>query len=203
MPNDVFISYCQPDKPEAQYIHDLLQANGIASWIAVSKSNGIRSGNGYDGQIVKAIQGSRVFLLVYSRYVNESMEVIKEVRNRVAGQATMIVRLDNTVFSNDLSYHLKGLQCINAPKDRFMATIQQVLPEVHRLTRSQTAPKAASTDRLLFADGLQRLGQRDYEGAAGVFRQHLQIAPENAETRFCLALAIIAGERRGSWTGYR
>ena len=75
MPNDVFISYCQPDKPEAQYIHDLLQANGIASWIAVSKSNGIRSGNGYDGQIVKAIEGSRVFLLVYSRYVNESMEV--------------------------------------------------------------------------------------------------------------------------------
>jgi len=196
MPNDVFISYCQPDKNEARYIHDLLQANGLVSWIAISGSNGVRSGKPYEGQLVDAIQGSRVFLLVYSNYCNESTEVIKEVRNRVSGQATMIVRLDSSAFSGDLSYHLKGLPCINAGRDRFMATINEILPEVQQLIRSKAAPKAAgSTDRLLFASGLQRLEQKDYAGAAGILRQHLSIAPENAETRWYLALALIAGRK--------
>ena len=54
MQHDVFISYTQPDRNMALRIHELFQAQGLTSWIAVSKSNGIAVGQGFEGEIVAA-----------------------------------------------------------------------------------------------------------------------------------------------------
>ena len=62
MDNEVFISYTQPEKNVAYAIHDLLQKNGIKSWIDKS-ANGIASGRYFGEQIVSAIKNCKLFIL--------------------------------------------------------------------------------------------------------------------------------------------
>jgi hypothetical protein len=193
--NDVFISYTQPDRNEAFFIHDKLQANNLVSWIAVSKNNGIPTGHRFEGEIVKAITASKVFVLIYSQYCNESEEIIKEIRHRTKKQPTLIVRFDNSTFNEELSYHLKGLQHIVANRNNPNETANQVLLAVRAFIQQHRPSNTGSTDQLLFSNGLRLFGQRIYAEAERPLKQYLAIEPNNPEVRFYLALAIIGGRK--------
>ena len=196
MQNDVFISYTQPDRNEAFYIHDMLQANNLNSWIDRSKSNGIVITRPFEGEIVRAIPSSNLFLLVYSEFCNGSTEIIKEVRHRPPGQHTLILRLDHSAFGDDLSWHLKGMQYMDASQKDFPALFPRLLQQIRQLLTPNSGNRNESTtDRLLFEKGLQLFDQKLYPEAAAAFQQHLDIAPADSLTRFYLVLSLIGGTK--------
>ncbi|HEY4287999.1 MAG TPA: toll/interleukin-1 receptor domain-containing protein [Puia sp.] len=193
---DVFISYTQPNKNEAFFLHDMLQANDLNSWIDRSKSSGIAVTRPFEGEIVRAIVNSRVFLLVYSEFCNGSTEIIKEVRHRPSGQHTLILRLDHSGFGDDLSWYLKGLQYIDASHKDFRALFPVVLQQIRQLMTPDPATRnGVTTDYLLFEKGLQLFDRKIYPQAVAAFQQHLDIAPTDSLTRFYLVLSLIGGTK--------
>ena len=195
MQHDVFISYTQPDRKMAFRVHDMFQAQGLASWIAVSKSNGISVGQSFEGEIVAAIAASKVFVLVYSVYCNKSDNVIREVRLRWSRQPTIILKLDNSPFEKDLSYYLTGLQHIDVSRDQSSEALTPLLSAVIGYVRGHAPAGLGSTDKMLFSAGLKLLHQKNYQEAAGTLWQHAEIAPDDAQTRFYWALAVIGGRK--------
>jgi hypothetical protein len=195
MQHDVFISYTQPDRTMAFRIHELFQAQGLASWIAVSKSNGIAAGQGFEAEIVTAIAASKVFVLVYSDYCNRSENIIRELRQRWNGQPTVILRLDASPFEKGLSYYLTGLQHIAVSRDDTKDGLRQLLTAVTGHVRGHASTGSASTDKMLFSTGMKLLRQKKYPEAANTLRQHMEIAPDDAQSHFYWALAVIGGRK--------
>lgn len=193
--NDVFISYTQPDRNEACRIHDMFLANHLVSWVAPSQHTGIRTGIAYESQIVQAIKNSKVFVLVYSKHCNKSDDIIQEIRHRNKNHATIIFRLDDSAFRDDLSYHLRGIQYIDAIRNNLYDAINRLLLDVRKCINAYKCVEGGSTDQLLFLNGIQLIGERKYGEAAAIFLQHLQILPDSNETRFYLCLAMISGRQ--------
>jgi len=81
MAHDVFLSYATADKATADALVAGLERNGIRCWIA---PRDIPAGSEYGQQIVDAVKGSRVFLLVFSSAANASPHVRREVERAVS-----------------------------------------------------------------------------------------------------------------------
>lgn len=198
MSHDVFISYTQPDRVTAFRAHDLFQANGLVSWIAVSPTNGIPAGKAFEGEIVRAIRASSHFVLIYSAWCNESPNILREL-GQLAKQQLFVLRLDNSGFSDDLSWYLKNAQHIDA-RLNLPSALNDLLLAIRDSGRRPANPSglsgsaATSTDKLLFHNGIQLLAQRRYSEAVTLLQQYLNIEPADPRAGFYLALALIAGQ---------
>jgi hypothetical protein len=193
MENETFISYTQPDKIIAFNIHDLLQKNGIKSWIDRS-TDGMISGKYYGEQIVAAIKNCKLFILVHSDYANRSTEVIKEVRN-ANGKEIHVFKVDNSAYSDSLNYDLRGLHYINATGNHLIEAYQILLRNVKLSLGNYRQTTATSTDKILLNNGLKLLEQKNYQDAEPVLRQYNSIAYDDIDGKFYLALAIASGRR--------
>jgi TIR domain-containing protein len=78
--HDVFISYSSKDKTIGDAVCATLEASGIRCWIA---PRDIAPGADWGESIIAAIQGSRVFVLVFSGHANESQQIKREVERAV------------------------------------------------------------------------------------------------------------------------
>lgn len=76
MMHDVFVSFKSEDKEIAEKICDDLGAKNVSCWIS---SRGIRGGQNYQEEIVKALLGSSVMVLVFSSAADKSDEIAKEL----------------------------------------------------------------------------------------------------------------------------
>lgn len=197
MSHDVFLSYTQPDRNLAFRVHELLQAQGLVSWIAVSRSNGVAAGRGFEEEIVAAIRASKVFVLVYSDYCNQSEHILAEVRLRWPRQPTVILRLDHSPFQKGLAYYLTGLQHIAVSRDDTREALRRLVMAVTGYVRGHEAGGGGggSTDGLLFSAGMHLLRQKKYGEAAKTLRQHTEIAVDDAPSHFYWALAVIGGRK--------
>jgi hypothetical protein len=77
MPRDVFISHSAQNKKAAETICAALEQNGIACWVA---PRDVRPGKSFPGEITRAIQQSKVMLLIFSPHSNSSEQVLREVQ---------------------------------------------------------------------------------------------------------------------------
>ncbi|PSK95226.1 toll/interleukin-1 receptor domain-containing protein [Taibaiella chishuiensis] len=198
MLNDVFISYTQPDRHVACYMHDMLQHNGWVSWMALSSSHGISTGIPFESQVVEAIRNSRVFVLIYSDYCNRSADVIQEIRHRNKLHPTIIIRLDDSEYRADLSYHLRGIQHIQTDPDNLAPAADALSRDVQKVIKGANPEgigSADSTDKILFKEGLAALRVKNYALAVEKFRRHKTIASSGADTLFYLSLATIGGRK--------
>lgn len=195
MEQDIFISYTQPDRDVACYMHDMFQNNKLISWMALSRSHGITTGKPFESQVVEAIRSSKVFVLIYSEYCNRSADVIQEIRHRNKLHPTIIVRLDHSVFRADLSYYLTGIQYIEAAHDNLRPAADTLLRHVRKLLFNPTDGSNDSTDQLLFKEGLELFKARRYQEASQKLQRHLIIAPRSYDTMFYLSLATIGGRK--------
>ena len=73
---DVFVSFKSEDRDLAEKICDDLGAKNLNCWIS---SRGIRGGQNYQEEIVKALLGSSVMVLVFSSAADKSDEIAKEL----------------------------------------------------------------------------------------------------------------------------
>ena len=112
MPRDVFISHSSQDKAAADAVCAALEAGGINCWIA---PRDVPPGVPYAGEIVQAIAGSRLVVLLHSKASNESSQVLKEVERADARRIPIIsVRIERCQLSHSLEYFLSAVQWLDA-----------------------------------------------------------------------------------------
>jgi hypothetical protein len=122
--------------------------------------------------------------------------------------------LDASPYEGELSYYLTGPQDIAVSRDDTKEALQRLLTAVTGFVRGHAAAHVSggnaragtasggktsagntSTDKMLFSAGMKLLGQKKYPEAANTFRQYMEIAPDDAQSHFYWALAVISGRK--------
>ena len=109
-PAEVFVSYSREDKDRVLDITAKLRAAGVALWI---DQGGIDAASQWSEQIVNALEGAKVLLLmvtessVHSHNVAKEVVLVSERKGRI-----LPVHLEPTVIPPALKYQLAGIQHI-------------------------------------------------------------------------------------------
>jgi dienelactone hydrolase len=112
MAHDVFISYSNKDKNAADATCSIMEKNGIRCWMA---PRDITPGVPFAEAIIDGIQGSKVFVLIYSSNSNNSNQVIKEVDRAVHHRLAIIpFRLEDVPMSKQLEYYVSDVHWLDA-----------------------------------------------------------------------------------------
>jgi tetratricopeptide (TPR) repeat protein len=112
MDHDVFISYSSRDKSTADAVCSTLEAARVRCWIA---PRDVLPGDDWGGAIVRAIDRSRVMVLVFSASANESKQVRREVRRAFNKELTVIpFRVERVEPCDDLDYYLGSVHWLDA-----------------------------------------------------------------------------------------
>jgi hypothetical protein len=112
MAHDVFISYAKLDKPTADAACAFLEARSMRCWIA---PRDVIIGIPYPEQIIEAIRGSKIFVLVYSGHTNNSPHVMREVERAASHCIPVIpVRIEDVPPSENLEYFISAPHWLDA-----------------------------------------------------------------------------------------
>jgi hypothetical protein len=104
MAHDVFISHSTQDKTISDAICAALEGAGIRCWIA---PRDVQPGRSFAGEIKRAIQNSKIMVLVFSAHTNDSEQVLREVQLAVKSHLDIIqFRLEEVQLNDDLEYFL-------------------------------------------------------------------------------------------------
>jgi Tol biopolymer transport system component len=114
MAGEIFISYRRADKAWAQLLHSQLRAEGVEPWFDA------QVGPGADWRIAtaKALQASRIFVLLFSANAAKSTDIAKELAAAVHEKKLIIpVRLEDIAPDGAFLYELASRNWINAYED--------------------------------------------------------------------------------------
>jgi hypothetical protein len=107
-----FVSYSQPDHECAHALVAHLEAEGIECWIA---PRDISPSSDWAAEIIDAISGSRVMILVFSASSNQSPQVRREVERAVHKQVRVLpFRIEPVIPSKSLEYFLSSQHWLDA-----------------------------------------------------------------------------------------
>ncbi|HTJ57173.1 MAG TPA: toll/interleukin-1 receptor domain-containing protein [Devosiaceae bacterium] len=108
----VFISFSSRDRQSAEQICQRLEQGGLRCWVSFRD---VGPGENYQEAIVSAIQGAKVFVLVFSPNSNDSQEVHKEVSLASFYKSHVIpVRIVDIAPKGALAYELATRQWVDA-----------------------------------------------------------------------------------------
>lgn len=130
MEKHVFISYASKELKKAEEICDFLEHSGISCWIA---PRNILPGSEYGEEIIKGIENSIAFILVYSEAANASQHVLREVERAVAKKIPLIAyKIEDAPLSKSMEYFLLSNQWLDATvkgnhTDELYHSIQQIM----------------------------------------------------------------------------
>ena len=100
MVHDVFISHSAQDKAVADAVCAAFEEDGIRCWVA---PRDVRPGRSFPGEITRAIQQSKVMVLIFSRHSNSSEQVLREVQLAVDSHLPIVrLRIEDVTLSDDL-----------------------------------------------------------------------------------------------------
>jgi hypothetical protein len=149
MAHDAFISYSSKDKVIADAVCARLEGRGIRCWIA---PRDVKPGFQYGEEIVDAIQGSRVMVLVLSANANASQHIPKEVERAVSNGVSIIpLRVENVTPAKSLDYFISSVHWLDAISppleshlDSLATTILTMLPGgAQRIVVPRVEPQVA------------------------------------------------------------
>ena len=147
MSRDVFISHSAQDKKVAETICAALEDSGIPCWVA---PRDVRPGRSFPGEITRAIQQSKVMLLIFSQHSNSSEQVLREVQLAVDCHVPIIrLRIEDIPLSDDLRYYLSTPHWLDALTHPLSKHIPPVATAIRELlgpspTETETAAAPAS-----------------------------------------------------------
>ena len=96
----------------AEKICAALEQDGIPCWVA---PRDVRPGKSFPGEITRAIQQTKVMLLIFSRHSNSSEQVLREVQLAVDCKVPIVrLRLQDIPLSDDLRYYLSTPHWLDA-----------------------------------------------------------------------------------------
>lgn len=132
MPHEVFLSYSSKNKLVADAVCARLEQHKLRCWIA---PRDIAPGADWTVALVDAIQGCRVFVLIFSKDSNVSEQVKREVNLAIGGGRMIIpIRIEDVPLSKQMQYLIgtpHWLDAMTPPLeahlDRLAATIRAAL----------------------------------------------------------------------------
>jgi hypothetical protein len=108
----VFVSYSQSDRQAAFGIVESLESHGIDCWIA---PRDVRPASDWAEEIIGAIAGARVMVLVFSASANNSPQVRREVERAVHRQVAVLpFRVEDVEPARSLEYFLSSQHWLDA-----------------------------------------------------------------------------------------
>jgi len=111
-PKEVFISHSSKDANKADEICRILEGKGVSCWMA---PRDVPPGGSYGKEIMKAIRGCNIFLLLVSQNANVSEHVTTEID--IAFDAKKVIipfMLEDVIYPEESEYYLRRKQRINA-----------------------------------------------------------------------------------------
>lgn len=141
MAHDVFISHSSNNRTVANAVCAALEGIGIRCWIA---PRDVLPGRSYSGEITRAIQQSRAFVLIFSEHSNNSEQVLREVQLAANSRLHIVqFRIDAVSPSDDLEYYLSGPHWLDAVTPPLDAHLEQLKSSMKALL---SLPRAAEPD---------------------------------------------------------
>jgi hypothetical protein len=112
MARNVFVSYSLPDRECAFELVARLEARGISAWIA---PRDISPSADWAEEIIEAISGARLMVLVFSAHSNASPQVRREVERAVHKELPVLpFRIEDIAPSRSLEYFLSSQHWLDA-----------------------------------------------------------------------------------------
>ena len=141
--HDAFISYSSHDKVVADAACALLESRGIRCWIA---PRDVTPGMDWGSEIIDAINGARVMVLVYSASANESGQIRREVERGVhKGIPIVPFRIEDVPMSKSLEYFISAqhwLDALTPPLEQHLDYLARTVT----LLLSRPGPPSETTD---------------------------------------------------------
>ena len=146
--HDIFISYSTHDKAIADEACRALEARGITCWIA---PRDVRPGALWGEEIIDAINGSRIMVLVLSSHSNDSPQVIREVERACSkGLPLISVRIENVRLSKSMEYFVSThhwLDGLSPPLGPVLTRLGETAEAILSAGGSKAELKGNSSDR--------------------------------------------------------
>jgi adenylate cyclase len=137
MAHDVFLSHAAADRAAALAVLDGLERAGIRCWIA---PRDVPAGSEYGQQIVDAVKGCRVFLVIFSSNANSSPHVRREVERAVSSDRSIVpFRIENITPTGAMEYCLGGTHWFDALTTPLDPHVANLVTTVRRLLGPGTA----------------------------------------------------------------
>jgi len=149
MPHDVFLSYAAADKATAFEVVKGLEDHGIRCWVA---PRDIPAGSEYGEQIIDAVKGCRMFVVIFSAGANASPHVRREVERAVSAEKTIVpFRIEKIEPTGAMEYALGNthwLDALSRPLGTHIATLVATAQRMLGGARETVAgPQAAGVAR--------------------------------------------------------
>lgn len=152
MAHDVFISHSAHNRDVADAICEALEKTGIRCWVA---PRDVRPGRTFPGEITRAIQHSKVMLLVFSSHSNNSEQVLREVQLATDSRLVIIrFRIEDVALTDDLRYFLSSphwLDALTPPLSKHIARLQVAIKELLDQSVEVTGKDVAEHDTAVVA----------------------------------------------------
>src|ERR1043166_7730200 len=145
MAHDVFISHSAQDKAVADAVCAALERAGVRCWIA---PRDVQPGRSFAGEITRAIQQSKVMVMIFSAHSNNSDQVLREVQLAVNAHLHIIqFRIEDVHLNDDLRYFLSTPHWLDALPppleahlERLKNSIKALLAEAGEAAASESQP---------------------------------------------------------------
>ena len=180
MVHDVFISHSAQDKAVADAVCAAFEEDAIRCWVA---PRDVRPGRSFPGEITRAIQQSKVMVLIFSRHSNNSEQVLREVQLAVDSHLPIVrLRIEDVTLSDDLRYYLSTPHWLDALTQPLSKHVPPLVAAIKELL-NQSTHDAETTGA-----GLQPLAEVavKHRAPAGAERSTVNWKP------FAIAAAVFA-----------
>ena len=147
MAHDVFLSHSAQNREVADAICAALEKAGIRCWVA---PRDVRPGRSFPGEITRAIQQSKVMLLIFSGHSNNSEQVLREVQLATDSRLPIIrFRIEDVALTDDLRYFLSTphwLDALTPPLSKHIERLEVAIKELLGQGVEVTGKKVESED---------------------------------------------------------
>lgn len=131
MAHELFISHSAQNREVADAVCGALEKAGIRCWVA---PRDVRPGRTFPGEITRAIQQSKVMLLIFSSHSNNSEQVLREVQLATDARLPVVrFRIEDVALTDDLRYFLSSphwLDALTPPLSNHIARLEVAIKEL-------------------------------------------------------------------------
>lgn len=184
---DVFISYPHAQKNLADAVCATLEQNKIRCWIA---PRDVLPGEPFAKAIIRAINESRLFVLIFSAETNESDHVKNEVERAVSkGLSIIVFRVQDVVPTEEMEYYLSRRHWLDAMTPPIEAHFQKLVKAIRVLLsmpsgqREEIIEAVPDQNEQKVADLRMRareaIAQTDWSQAITLLEQAAALLPED------------------------
>jgi hypothetical protein len=144
MAHDAFISHSSKDKTIADAVCGTLEGKNIRCWIA---PRDVPPGSHYGAALDKAIENSKIFILLISKGSNNSDQVIRELEIAADNGIPIIpIRIEDIEPTDAMRYYVKSLHWLDAltpPLERHLEKITASVQALLSIDNNETTSPAA------------------------------------------------------------